>query len=140
MRYVKISASQYCLRLEKGDEILQAINDFCKEAHVCTGYFHGIGATNSLTISIYDQKQGRYIQQTLKQSLEITSLSGNISLLNNEIYLHAHINASDYTLKVFGGHLNRAIISVTAEIFVTSYKKKILRKFDKTIGINLLKI
>ncbi len=45
--------------------------------------------------------------------MEITSLVGNISQMNGEVYLHIHINLANEENKVFGGHLTSAIISAT---------------------------
>jgi predicted DNA-binding protein with PD1-like motif len=64
---------------------------------------------------------------------------GNISLLEKQPFLHAHINVSDASCNVKGGHLKSAIISVTCEIFITKCNKKLVRQYDKQVGINLLK-
>ncbi|MDR1235017.1 MAG: DNA-binding protein [Mycoplasmataceae bacterium] len=140
MKYLKISNNQYCLKLERGDEIIKSLQLFCASQKINSGYFSGIGATNNITLGIFDDKTKKYNSHTLKDALEITSLTGNISTLNNQIYLHAHINVSDHSLIVKGGHLNNAIISVTCEIFLTKVNKKLPRYFDKEVGINLLKI
>jgi predicted DNA-binding protein with PD1-like motif len=44
----------------------------------------------------------------------------------------------DSSLKVKGGHLQSAIVSVTCEIFLTKSNKKLIRQFDKQTGINIL--
>jgi predicted DNA-binding protein with PD1-like motif len=140
MRSKQISNNTYCLRIDKGEEIIASITKCCKQHKITSGYFSGIGATNNLTIGIFNDKTKKYTSHTLKTFMEITSLVGNISTKDNEIYLHAHINVADHSLIVKGGHLNQAIISVTGEVFITKCNKKLVRQFDKQVGINLLKI
>ncbi|MDR1991630.1 MAG: DNA-binding protein [Mycoplasmataceae bacterium] len=140
MKSIKLSTNQYYLSLEVGDEIIDAIKTFSKKMKIHAGSFHGIGAVNDVTIGIYDKAKRAYKSHDLHKPFEVTSLSGNISMLDNEPSIHAHINLSDHSLKVVGGHLTRAIISVTGEIFINCCNKKIIRKMDKKIGINLIKI
>ena len=84
MKYIKLSHNQYCLRIIRGEEILTTINTFCKKQKIIGGYFSGIGATNNVTIGIYNEKSKKYLSTTLKGSWEITSLIGNISFLKQK--------------------------------------------------------
>ena len=55
------------------------------------------------------------------------------------VYLHLHIAAGDEEGLVHGGHLNRAIISATAEIQIQVIDGEIGREFSEEIGLNLFK-
>ena len=59
--------------------------------------------------------------------------------MNGEFYTHLHINCADKTNNVTGGHLNEAIISATAEIFIHVIDAVVDREFDKEVGINTFK-
>ena len=50
-----------------------------------------------------------------------------------ELYLHLHINFSNDRNTVFGGHLVRAIISATGEIFIHKIDGQVERKFNEEI-------
>lgn len=138
MKYIKISPNEYCICLQRGEEIMHSITNFCNKHKIWSGYFHGIGATNNLTIGIYNEENKNYVSTNLLDSFEITNLLGNISYFKNKPFIHSHINVCDSSLKVKGGHLQSAIVSVTCEIFLTKSNKKLIRQFDKQTGINIL--
>ena len=41
--------------------------------------------------------------------------------------------------EVFGGHLNRAIVSATCEMIISTIDGKVDRIFDESTGLNLFK-
>jgi predicted DNA-binding protein with PD1-like motif len=140
MQYRQLNNNTYCLRLDVGDEIIKNLTQFCREQKIMSGYFTGIGATDDVTIGVFDTQTKKYLQTKLTGSYEITNLTGNITTKDNEIYLHAHINLGDHSLIVRGGHLNRAVISITCEIFITRTECKLERVLDEKTGINVIKL
>ena len=63
---------------------------------------------------------------------------GNITQKDGEPYLHMHITIGDPEKnEVHSGHLNKAVIGATSEIFVTVFDKKIGRQLDEKTGINI---
>jgi len=65
-------------------------------------------------------------------------LSGNITTKEQEPYLHLHITVADKKHHVYGGHLNRCIISATCEMIIMVIEGNVERTFDPAIGLNLL--
>ena len=59
--------------------------------------------------------------------------------MNNEFYTHIHMSAGNENGKVFGGHLNKAIVSATCEMVITIIDGRVDRILDKDIGLNLFK-
>ncbi len=57
--------------------------------------------------------------------------------MDGEFYSHLHMSAGDEIGKVFGGHLNRAIVSATCEMVIYIIDGEVDRKFDSDIGLNL---
>ena len=59
--------------------------------------------------------------------------------MNDEYYAHLHMSAGDSEGKVFGGHLNRAVVSATCEMVINVIDGVVDRIFDNETGLNIFK-
>ena len=57
--------------------------------------------------------------------------------MDGRAYLHLHMSAGDGQGRVFGGHLNRAVVSATCELIVRCLDGHVGRRPDPGIGLNL---
>ena len=133
----KVAGSKIVVRLDKGDEIISSVRNLMEELNIKCASVSGIGATDDVTFGIYNASNKEYVKYNVKEDLEITSLIGNLTRQNGAPYLHLHINLAGFN-GVYGGHLNRAIISVTSEIFIDVIDTEVERKLNEEIGINLM--
>jgi predicted DNA-binding protein with PD1-like motif len=133
MEYKKID-NTYVVRILKGEDIIASIKELIAKENILAGTLTGLGAGELIEIGIYDQLEKVYKTKVYKGIYEITSLTGNISRKDGEPYLHMHINFSDSDNVVYGGHLLKAVIAITSEIFITVLNGTITRKFDENIG------
>jgi len=138
MKFKKINDG-YVVRIEKGEEIIQTLTDFCEQNNVKSGSIAGIGGTDDVSVSYYDQEKKEYIPKRYGgKNYEIISLNGNISLKEGKPFAHIHITLGDSDYSVFGGHLESAVISVNCEMVISMANDKVERKFDKDLQLNLL--
>ena len=137
MNFKKINNS-YFIRLERGEKIIESVKSFCAGNKINCGYFFGIGALGEAELAHYIVESKKYTSKILKQPLEIISLSGNITEMEDEVYLHCHITLSDEEMNAIGGHLKEGVISATCEIFLTKLDAEVSRKYDDFIGLNIL--
>ncbi|MBZ4687649.1 MAG: uncharacterized protein PWQ96_41 [Clostridia bacterium] len=133
-------ASKWIVRIDKGEEVVETLKNFCKEKGIKLGSISGIGATNKVVIGLFNTGEKKYYKKELTGDFEITNLSGNISTMNGEVYLHIHINLSDSEFTTFGGHLNSSVISGTCEIIIEEIDGEIEREFNEEVGLNLYKM
>ncbi len=130
-------AGRWYLRLQKGEEVVSSLQDFCKQNQIQLGTFTGIGACTPVTIGIFLPQDKKYVSKTLTEDMEMTSLLGNVTTMNNEIYIHAHATFAGESLHSYGGHLSSATVSVTAEIVIEPSEGLVDRERDENIGINV---
>lgn len=128
------------IRIDKGEEIIDSIKKICQKNNVTLGKIHGIGATNKVEIGYFETATKQYHAQIFEGDFEIVPLTGNVSTMNGEIYIHAHINVCDQDQRSFGGHVNSAIVSATFECIIDIIDGTVDREFNSEIGLNLLKL
>lgn len=138
MEYIK-RGDFYALRLDKGEEIIESLTNFCKKEALTAAYVSGIGAVNHAEIGCFNSTTKQYHKNVFDEDLEILLLSGNLTRKNKTPYIHAHITLANSAAQTFGGHLNNAIVSVTCELLVQTIGATINRELDEKIGINLMK-
>ena len=126
------------MRIDRGEEILECIKLLCESECIQLAQFSGIGAVNAVKMGLFETAVKAYHSEEFKGDFEISSLSGNITRMDDEVYIHAHICIADRECKTFGGHLNRAVVSATAEFIIRCIDGSTGRKFSDEIGLNLL--
>ena len=127
------------IRMERGEEILAELKNVCLAENVKLATVTALGATDDFTVGVLDVKNGKYISNSFNGNHEIVSLNGNITTKDGEYYAHLHMSASDEKGVIVGGHLNRAVIGATCEMFVRIIEGSVERKFDDSVGLNLFK-
>jgi len=138
MEYKKFG-NKYVMRMNKGEEIVETLKEFCKKEDIKLGWLKGLGAVGEATIGLFETKGKEYHSVDLEGDFEITSLLGNISRMDGEVYLHLHVNLSDEDYNTRGGHLSKAVISATGEFIIEEIAGEVGREFDKEVGLNLYK-
>ena len=125
-------------RLPFGKDLITAVGDFCQSSSIQMATFSLIGAVSSYTIGAYDQQQHVYVTETATADLEIINCSGNISLMDGNPMVHAHIVLGDEKGNTTGGHLFSDTILFAGEISLQELIGTPLeRAYDKRTGLNL---
>lgn len=115
-------------RFHKGDDLLEGLQRVCGELGIKTGRIAAIGAVMRARIGYYDQEKGEYLYNGLDRPLEITMLSGNVSLKDGNAMVHAHITLADSDGRAFGGHLASGTEVFACEYFVDVMDDVMLRR------------
>ena len=127
------------VRIDRGEEILEQVKTVALKENIQLASVQALGALGSFTVGVYKVDEKKYYANSFEGSFEIVSLTGTIDTMNGEFYTHLHLSAGNDRGEVFGGHLNRAIISATAEIQIQVIDGEIVREFSQEIGLNLFK-
>lgn len=128
----------YVVRLDKGDDICEALQALAEREQIALAQVNGLGAVDQIILGVYDPRAQRYLTNSFTGAYEITSLTGNITLDEGKPHLHLHLSAGDIRGNAVGGHLKCATISVTGEIVVRVLPGAVNRKYDPDVGIDVL--
>ena len=126
-------------RIDRGEEILAAVKEIAGAEHIQLASVSALGATNDFTVGVYSVDEKQYHANDFKGNFEIVSLTGTINTMDGEFYTHLHMSAGDEKGQVFGGHLNRAVVSAVCEMVITVIDGVVDRRFSEEIGLNLFR-
>lgn len=102
----------HCLRLHRGEDLLQSIQNLCFEKNIDAGFVaSGVGCISKGKIR---DASGITIRE-INEDCEIVSLNGTVSAKR----CHIHIALSKEDLSTIGGHLcGGCIINTTCELII----------------------
>jgi len=126
-------------RIDKGEEILTEIKNIALKENIKLANINALGAVGDVVVGVFKTVEKKYYSNSFKGDFEIVSLTGSINTMNNEFYSHLHMSIGNEDGQVFGGHLNKAIVSATCEMFIYVIDGDVDRYFDEEIGLNLFK-
>lgn len=136
MEYKKIG-DLIVLRVARGEEIVASVKAACEKERVAFGSVEGIGAVGRAEVGLYRVAERKYYPNTFEGEMEMTSLLGNVTEKDGQVYLHLHANFARADGQVLGGHLNGAVVSGTAEIFIRTAPGTVGRRADPGTGLNV---
>lgn len=133
--------SGFVIRLEQGDDILKTLKRFADAKKVHAAFFEGIGSLYKARLGHYDFKETRtYKYETFDEDLEILTLSGNVSTMNQKALPHAHATLGRRDFSVIGGHLEEGSLANMVEINLSTLPGKLEKAKDSSVGLNLLQL
>lgn len=128
------------IRIDRGEEILDKIRELAIAENIKLASVTALGATNDFTVGVFNTAEKKYYANEFKGAFEIVSLTGTINTMDGQFYTHIHMSAGNDKGEVFGGHLNRAVVSATCEMIVTVIDGEVDRYRDDDVGLNLFKL
>ena len=136
MQYKRFNDT-YMLRIDKGEEVIQSLTEMCEKEDIRLAEVSAIGAADYAAIGVYDLGTGTYHREELPFFMEIASLAGSVTRMNNKPYIHLHTTLADQQNKTHAGHVIELRIGATCEMFVRVLPGEVIRKKDEEVGLNL---
>ena len=137
---IKKFNNYYVLRLQKGEEIISALQAAARISKINSGFFFGLGVGKDLVLGYFDAQHKTYIKKAFEGEFEFSSFAGDVSRFEGETVVHCHVTITDKNFSAFGGHLFQGVIPATCEIIIFPFKKILERKKDRVTGLNLIDI
>lgn len=127
-------------RLPYGADILNELSNICMREGVKLGWIQSIGAVKKARLAFYNQHTFEYQLLEIDKPLEIAGLTGNVSIRDNQPFIHAHITLTDERGHGYGGHLATGTIVFACEFVLQVVDGLIIeRSYDAQTGLQLWK-
>lgn len=126
------------ITVERNDEFIETLTNYCSDKNITAAYLTAIGACGKLTLAWYNLETKKYEDHEYNEDLEITGIIGNVALVDNKPFIHAHGTFGKRDMSVIGGHIRSMKISATCEVRLEVFKGKIERKHDDITGLKLM--
>lgn len=127
-------------RLNHGADLLGSITEIFRQHPGQMGSFTAIGAVKKAHVAFYDQERKEYLDSVIDEPAEILSCVGNVSQVEGEISVHAHITLGYRDGVARGGHLLEGTQIFACELFGVILEGEVLRReFDDVTGLKLWK-
>ena len=139
MQYKRFNDT-YMVRIDKDEEVVQSLRSLCEKESIRLAKVDAIGATSHGIVGVFDLEKQSYHQEVLDGIMEITSLSGNVTTMNQKPYIHLHATLADQNHVLRGGHVIELQIGLTCEMFVRVLDGEVERERNEEFGINVWKI
>ena len=130
----------YMLRIDYGEEILQSLKQMCAQEGIRLAEVSAIGAVDHAVVGVFDLREKRYHQEETNEFMEIASLSGSVTGMNGQPYIHLHVTMADQKHILHGGHAIALRVGATCEMFVRVLDGQVTREKNEELGINLWKL
>jgi predicted DNA-binding protein with PD1-like motif len=128
----------YAVVFDKGDEFLDGMLSFAKEAGLSASHFTAIGAFSEVTLGYFDRHRKEYQRNIINEQVEVLSLVGDIALYQLEPKVHAHVVVGKADGTAHGGHILEAHVWPTLEVVVTASPAHLRRRHDPETGLALI--
>src|SRR5438105_853729 len=131
----------FALVFDKGDEVTATVLQFAKDNHLRASYFTALGSFSDATLGFFERERKDYKRIVIDEQVEVMSLFGNIAQdESGQHKLHAHVVIGKSDGSAHGGHLLKAHVWPTLELFLTETSEKLQRKVDEETDLALIAI
>ena len=126
--------------LDTGDEVVAALTDLARRQGIEGASFSGIGAVQHATIAYWNWDSKKYEHIEVDEQVEVLAINGSIARAGNEPKIHAHVVLGRRDGSTIGGHLIKATVRPTLELFLRDDGMRLTRARDATTQLWLLKL
>ncbi len=128
------------LGFASGEHFAEPMVEWLRNERIGYATLTGLGAVRRATVSYWNADTKQYETHQLDEQMEVVSLIGNVTLRDNEPFVHAHIGLGRSDLSVVGGHLNDLEIHPTLEIWLLPGDTPVRRTLDESCGLYLMQL
>lgn len=122
------SGQDVMVRLMDGEDLLGSLEQLSLDSAVLV---NGVGMLRDLELGYWNGSS--YDVQRITEPVELLSLQGNFASKEDELIIHCHITIAKHGAAGFGGHVLKATVNNTAEIYIRKLSGiNLERKMEET--------
>lgn len=130
----------YLMVLHQGDDVIGSLEKLAEREDIPGASITGIGFMHDVTFGFYDFAARKFQPKTF-HDVEIAGMTGSIAWKDGKPSVHLHAAASGRDFAVVGGHVLDAKVGTgSAEITIVAHDKRLERKVDPDLGVNVLQL
>jgi predicted DNA-binding protein with PD1-like motif len=127
MRHHDFGDGRHVLRLDPGEDVLDAIRHMAEKEKITAGTVTGLGSVDVVTLGFLDPTEHAYVKRRFEERMEVASLSGSLSMDGERVHVHLHAVVSPREFLAYAGHVHDAKVGAVLEVFVTSLPGRLER-------------
>ena len=127
------------VRMDGNDDIQENVNLISEKENIRLANVSALGNARFVTLNSYDQNVKKFFPNTFEGHYEIAHLNGTINTQNGKHYSHLHIVIGDMEGHAYAGHLSKAVVGTTLEMFIHIVDGVVDRADSGEPGGNVLK-
>ena len=125
-------------RMDRGEDIPSELKKIALAEQIRLAEVSALGACSEFTVGVFRPLENRFQANDFKGDYEIDAIVGTVNTMNGEFYSQLHMTASDPAGTTVGGHLTRAIVSMTCEMVIRIIDGTVDRTYSEELHINQL--
>lgn len=129
----------HLLVLDGGDDAMSGLIAFAKQNGIEGASLQAIGAFSSAVVAYWNRETKEYEEIPVDEQVEVLALGGNLAMSGDDVRVHAHVTLGRRDGSTIGGHLLRASVYPTLEVFIGELER-IERGKDSDTGLMLIRI
>ena len=137
MRYERFE-SRLQVRLESGEHANSTVLGLLSQEGIGYATLTGLGAVRWLKLAYWNALTRAYEEHELEEQLEVVSLVGNVSLRDDQPFLHWHVSLGRHDLSMLGGHFLDAIAHPNLEVWIQHEAGAVHRRVEPASGLALM--
>lgn len=140
MKVQDIDARTQLVVFSRGEEFVAGLTRLATERNLLSARFSAIGAFSSVTLGFFERETNTYLENAWHEQVEVCSLNGNISLFDGHPKVHPHAVIATRDGKAYGGHVLKAVVWPTLELFLELLPVPLNRMHDPETGLALFDV
>lgn len=123
---------------EPGDRLPDLLVTLAKQHGWKSGSVTGLGGVSNVHLAYFDIERKEYLPIDVAGIVELISLTGNLSTVNDAPMWHLHAAVSDREGRVTAGHLMSLEVAIALECWIEAETEPVARCKDEATGLNVL--